>query len=117
MTHLLVAVDKFTKWIEAWPIKKSDGPTVVQFIKDIAVRYGMPNSIITDNDTNFAKGALGKYCSVSSIRLDLASVAHPQSNGQVERAKELIMSGVKPRLVEPLICSPGSWLNELMAVL
>ena len=61
MTHLLVAVDKFTKWIEARPIKKLDGPIAVRFIKDIAVRYGMPNSIITD----------------SGIRLDLASVAHP----------------------------------------
>ena len=81
MTHLLVAVDKFTKWIEARPIKKLDGPTAVRFIKDIALRYGMPNSIITDNGTNFAKGALEQYCSVSGIRLDLASVAHPQSNG------------------------------------
>ena len=96
MTHLLVAVDKFTKWIEARPIKKLDRPTAVQFIKDIAVRYGMPNSIITDNGTNFAKGALEKYCSVSGIRLDLASVAHPQSNGQVDRANGLILSGVKP---------------------
>ena len=117
MTHLLVAVDKFTKWIEARPIKKLDGPTAVRFIKDIAVRYGMPNSIITDNGTNFAKGALEQYCSVSGIRLDLASVAHPQSNGQVERANGLILSGVKPRLVEPLIRSPGSWLDELPAVL
>ena len=81
MTHLLVAVDKFTKWIEASPIKKADGPTAVRFIKDIAVRYGMPNSIITDNGTNFAKGALAQYCSVSGIRLDLASILHPQSNG------------------------------------
>ena len=27
MTHLLVTVDKFTKWIEARPIKKLNGPT------------------------------------------------------------------------------------------
>ena len=117
MTYLLVAVDKFTKWIEARPIKKLDGPTAVWFIKDIAVLYGMPNSIITDNGTNFAKGALEQYCSVSGIRLDLASVAHPQSNGQVERANGLILSGIKPRLVEPLIRSPGSWLDELPVVI
>ncbi|XP_073363549.1 uncharacterized protein [Aegilops tauschii subsp. strangulata] len=102
---------------QARPIKKLDGPTTVRFIKDIAVRYGMPNSIITDNGTNFAKGALVQYCSVSGIRLDQASVAHPQSNGQVERANGLILSGIKPRLVEPLIRSPGSWLDELPAVL
>ncbi|XP_020182662.1 uncharacterized protein [Aegilops tauschii subsp. strangulata] len=87
----------------------------VRFIKDIAVRCGMPNNIITDNGTNFAKGALKQYCSVSGIHLDLASVAHPQSNGQVERANGLILSGVKPRLVEPLFHSPGSWLDELPA--
>jgi hypothetical protein len=29
MTHLLVDVYKFTKWIEAKPIKKLDDPTAV----------------------------------------------------------------------------------------
>ncbi|XP_073367958.1 uncharacterized protein [Aegilops tauschii subsp. strangulata] len=66
----------------ARPIRKLDGRTAVRFVKDIAVRYGMPNSIIMDNGTNFAKGALAQYCSVSGIHLDLASVAHPRSNGQ-----------------------------------
>ncbi|XP_073355360.1 uncharacterized protein [Aegilops tauschii subsp. strangulata] len=70
--------------------------------QDIAVRYGVSNNIITDNGTNFAKGALTQYCSVSGICLDLASVAHPQSNDQVEQANGLILSGIKPRLVEPL---------------
>ena len=60
MTHLLVAVDKFTKRIEAKPIRKLDGNTVVTFFRDIIYRYGYPHSIITDNDTNFAKGALDR---------------------------------------------------------
>ena len=68
----------------------------------------MPHNIIRDEGTNFAKGALEQYYSVSSIRLVLASMAHPQSNGQVERANRLVLSGVKPRLIEPLIRSPGS---------
>ncbi|XP_073353629.1 uncharacterized protein [Aegilops tauschii subsp. strangulata] len=117
MTHLLVAVDKFTKWVKAWPIKKLGGQMVVRFVKDIAVRYGVLHNIITDNDTNFAKGALAQYCLVSGIRLDMASVAHSQSNGKVEQASRLILSGIKPRLVEPLIRSPISWLDELPAVL
>ena len=33
MTHLLVAVDKFTKWIEAKPIKKLNEPTIVTFMQ------------------------------------------------------------------------------------
>ncbi|XP_020146761.1 uncharacterized protein [Aegilops tauschii subsp. strangulata] len=105
MTHLLVAVDKFTKWIEARPIKKLEGPTAVRFITDIAVRYGMPNSIITDNGTNFAKVALAQYCSVSGIRLDLASVAHPQSNGQASPSPDRAAPGSAE---VPISSSPAS---------
>ena len=47
----------------------------------------------------------------------MASVAHPQSNGQAERANGLILSGIKPRLVEPLQRAPGAWIDELPAVL
>ena len=62
LTHLLVTVDKFTKWIEAKPIKKLNGSTAVTFIADITTRYGIPHSIITDNGMNFAKGALARFC-------------------------------------------------------
>ena len=77
LTHLLVAVDKFTKWIEAKPIKKFNGPTAVTFISDITIWYGIPQSIITDNGTNFAKDVLARFCATQGIRLDLTSVAHP----------------------------------------
>ncbi|KAK1605378.1 hypothetical protein QYE76_029051 [Lolium multiflorum] len=102
MTHLLVMVDKFTKWIEVKPIKKLDGSTAVTFLKEIIVRYGYPHSIITDNGTNFAQGIFSRFCEEKGIRMDLSSVAHPESNGQVEKANGLILAGIRPRLVEPL---------------
>ena len=82
LTHLLVAVDKFTKWIEAKPIKILDGRTAVSFFRDIIYRYSYPNSIITDNGTNFAKGAFARFCGINGIRLDLASVATPRLTGR-----------------------------------
>ena len=48
-THVLVAVDKFTKWIEAKPIKNLEASTAVSFIRELTFRYGVPHSIITDN--------------------------------------------------------------------
>ena len=116
-THLLVAVDKFTKWIEAKPIKKCDGATATKFVKSIVVRFGLPHSIITDNGSNFAQGELAEYCEDMGIRLDLEAVAHPQSNGQVERTNGLILSGLKPRLEVPLHRSAGAWAQELPFVL
>src|SRR4051794_3192528 len=101
MTHILVMVDKFTKWVEVKPIRKLDGRTSIKFLKDIINRYGYPHSIITDNGTNFAKGAFAPFCMEKRIRLDVASVAHPQVNGQVERMNGLILEGIKPRLIVP----------------
>jgi hypothetical protein len=117
LTHLLVAVDKFTKWIEAEPIKNLDGSSTIKFFNKIITIYGVPHSIITDNGTNFAKGVFAEYCGQKGIRLDLASVVHPQSNGQVEKADGLILAGIKPRLVEPLERSAGCWVEELPSVL
>jgi hypothetical protein len=59
--HLLVAVDKFTKWVEAKPIRKLDGKTALKFVKDIVVRFGIPHSIITDNGTNLSQGEVEEY--------------------------------------------------------
>ena len=52
-THLLVAVDKFTKWIEAVPFTNSNATTAVNFIKSIIFHFDIPHNIITNNGTNF----------------------------------------------------------------
>jgi hypothetical protein len=52
-THLLVAVGKFTKCIEAKPITKLILLEATTFFRDIVYWFGVPNSIITDNGTQF----------------------------------------------------------------
>jgi hypothetical protein len=52
-THVLVAIDKFTKWIEYKPIAKLTPDRVVDFISDILHRFGFPNTITTDLGSNF----------------------------------------------------------------
>src|SRR3954471_22245456 len=58
-----------------------------------------------------------RFCQREHIRHDLASVAHPQSNGQAERANQELLRGIKPRLSVPLQRTPGSWEEELPSVL
>jgi hypothetical protein len=51
-THLLIAVDKFSKWIKARPIVNVHSEEAVSFFTDIIYRFGIPNTIITDNGTS-----------------------------------------------------------------
>ena len=62
-------------------------------------------------------GELAEFCEDKGIRLDIALVAHPQANGQVERANGLILQGLCPRLEAPLHRAAGAWAEELPSVM
>ena len=114
---MLVAVDKFTKWIEAVPVTSADAASVVSFIKGIVFRFGVPNSIVTDNGSNFTSREFKEYCEEVGIKLHFALVAHPQTNGQVEKANGIICNGIKKRLLTPLEKARHTWTDELPSVL
>ena len=116
-THLLVAVDKFTKWIEAKPIKNLDSGSAISFVRGLTFRFGVPHSIITDNGSNFDSDEFRDFGASQGTRVDYASVAHPQSNGQTERATGLILQGLKPRLMLDLKHAAGALVDELPSVL
>ena len=99
-THLLVAVDKFTKWIEAKPITNIHSEEVVKFFLDIIYRFSVPNCIITDHGTNFTRKKFLNICDGYGIRIDWASVGHPHTNGQVEQANGMVLQGLKPRIFD-----------------
>jgi transposase InsO family protein len=64
---------------------------------------GVPNSIITDNGTQFTGKKFLDFCEDHHIRVDWAAVAHPMTNGQVERANDLNKFGKR-------------WMKELPSV-
>jgi ribonuclease HI/transposase InsO family protein len=115
-THLLVAIDKFSKWVEVRPITNLRAEQAVTFFTDIVYRFGVPNSIITDNGSQFAGRKFLEFCDKFHIRVDWASVAHPQTNNQVERANGMILQCLKPRIFDQLNKSGRKWLQELPAV-
>jgi transposase InsO family protein len=80
-THLLVTVNKFSKWIEARPITKIKSEQAVLFFHGIIHQFGVLNSIITDNGTQFTGKKFLRFCNEYHIRIDRAAVAHPHMNG------------------------------------
>jgi transposase InsO family protein len=116
-THLLIAVNKFSKWIEARPISKIKSEQVVLFFTDIIHRFEVPNSIITDNGTQFTCRKFLEFCDNHYVRLDWLAVAHPKTNGQVERANGMILQGLKPGIFNRLNKFSKRWLAELPSVI
>ena len=86
-------------------------------MKKVIFHFGLPHNIITDNGTNLSQGAMEEFCQCEHIRLDVSSVAHPQSNGQAERENQEILKCLKPRLMVPLQRTLGFWVEELPSVL
>jgi hypothetical protein len=115
-THLLVAINKFSKWVEVRPITNLRAEQAVTFFTDIVYRFGVPNSIITDNGSQFTARKFLEFCDKFHIRIEWAGVAHPQTNGQVERANGMILQGLKPRIFDKLNKSGRKWLQELPVV-
>ncbi|KAL8088405.1 hypothetical protein AgCh_038254 [Apium graveolens] len=96
---LIVAIDYFTKWIEAKPLAKIITKQVAQFLwENIMCRYGITRILVTDNGTQFNNEEFKKYCEENEIELRFTSVAHPQANGQVEVANRIILDGLKKRI-------------------
>ena len=76
-THLLVTADKFTKWIEARPTPTIKSKQAMLFFLDIIHRFGVLNSIIIDNGTQFTGKKFLRFCDENHIWVDWATVAHP----------------------------------------
>jgi hypothetical protein len=113
-TKILVAVDYFTKWVEAKPVMHVDEATTMKFIQDhVWCRFGLPRAMICDNGTNFVGGAMKRMLSEKGVQQWPASVSHPEGNGQAEAANKLIVYGLK----HTLKAKKGKWADELNKVL
>jgi len=97
---ILVAIDYFTKWVEAAFYANVTKQVVVRFIKNnIISRYGVPSKIITDNGTNLNNNMMKELCSEFKIEHHNSSPYRPQMNGAVEAANKNIKKIVQKMVV------------------
>ncbi|XP_022851454.1 uncharacterized protein LOC111373186 [Olea europaea var. sylvestris] len=111
---LLVAVDYFTKWVEAEPLATITTAKIQGFVwKNIICRFGILRVIITDNGKQFDNHSFRAFCTSYHIDHRLTSVAHSQANGQAEVTNRTILWDLKTRLEK----EKGLWAEELPNVL
>ncbi|XP_020421250.1 uncharacterized protein LOC109949591 [Prunus persica] len=105
--YAVVAIDYFTKWAEAEALATITAARIESFVwQNIVCRFGIPNSIVTNNGRQFDNAKFKQFCSNLKICLCFASPAHPQSNGQVEAVNKIIKKTLKTKLDKAKGCWP-----------
>ncbi|XP_016164514.1 uncharacterized protein LOC107607039 [Arachis ipaensis] len=96
---LVVAIDYFSKWIEAQPLAKITSQQMLSFVwKYIICRFGIPRHIITDNGRQFADKKFTSFLQNLKIKHHFSSVEHPQTNGLAEAANKVILHALRKKL-------------------
>ncbi|XP_058747191.1 uncharacterized protein LOC131620203 [Vicia villosa] len=94
--YILVGIDYFTKWVEAVALTNVDQETVIDFIQNhIMCRFGVPETITTDQGTIFTGRKVQDFTKEVRIKLLTSTPYYAQANAQVEAANKVIISLIK----------------------
>ena len=111
---LLVGTDYFTKWVETEPLANIRDVDAKRFVwKNIVTRFGIPHTLISNNEFRFDSKASRRYYCELSITNRNSTPTYPQGNGQAEVVNKVIVNGLKKRLDD----AKGKWVDKLPHVL
>lgn len=89
--YIIVFVDAFSKFTIAEPLPDQKALTVAEIFTDrFIARFGLPETLVTDQGTNYTSDAFRNLLRQFSITHRTSTPYHHQSNGQVERANRTL---------------------------
>ena len=90
-TNYLLMIDYFSRWIEIAKLKQTTSQCVIDHIRSIFARHGIPETLISDNGPQYSAERYGFE--------HITSTPHfPQSNVEAERAVQTVKNLLKPYL-------------------
>lgn len=106
---ILVAIDYFTKWVEAASYTNVTRQVIARFIKkEIICRYGVPNKVITDNGLNLNNKVMDELCKSFKIEHHNSSPYRPKMNDAVEAANKNIK-----KIIQKMVKTYKDWHEML----
>ena len=107
--YILVAVDYVSKWAEAKALPTNDAKVVIEFLKKLFSRFGVPKALISDRGSHFANHQLAKVLKRYGVTHRFSTSYHPQTSGQVENTNR----SLKRILVKTVHDNPKIWAKRL----
>ncbi|KHN83739.1 Uncharacterized protein K02A2.6, partial [Toxocara canis] len=81
----LVTVDAYSKYPEIFRMASTTLLATTRTLRRLSAHYGLPETLVTDNRTQFSSYDLQQFCTSNRICHIFSPFYHPQSNGQEER--------------------------------
>jgi transposase InsO family protein len=89
--YIVLAIDHFTKYIEARALEDADAQSIAIFIHDdIICRHGVPKILTSDRGTEFVNELIQVLTKTYRIHHITTTAYHPEGNGQTERANRTV---------------------------
>ena len=85
----LIVSDCFSRYIEMAHLKNANSFCVIQSMKNIFARHGIPEKVVTDNGRQFVSSEFQNFADKWNFVHTTSSPYFPQSNGQAERAVQI----------------------------
>ena len=115
--HILVIVDYFSKWVEAFALKtKSSREIMDNLVGKVISRFGIPEEILTDRALEFNQGIAKEIYRELGIKKLSTTAYHPQTDGLVERYNATIKA-ILAKLVDKHKKDWNKWIPTAMFVL
>ena len=101
-SNYLLVVDYFSRFIEVSKLSSTSSEAVIEHLKSIFSRHGIPETVMSDNGPQYSAAIFGAFAIQYGFTHTTSSPRYPQANGAAERAvrtvKELLVKNKDPYL-------------------
>ena len=81
----LVVVDTLSKWPEVIPVSSTTTSKTIEVLRDLFVRFGIPELIVSDNSPQLASEGFQAFIKSNGIPHITSAPYHPATNGLAEK--------------------------------
>ncbi|KAL5500080.1 hypothetical protein EMCRGX_G011580 [Ephydatia muelleri] len=89
-SQYLLIIDYFSRYVELSKLSATTSQDVINHMKSIFARHGIPNEVVSDNGPQFSSNVFHSFAGEYGFVHTTSSPRYPQGNGEAERAVRTI---------------------------
>lgn len=98
--YFLIITDSHSKWPEVFKTKQITTSFTISKLREIFARFGLPETIVSDNGTQFTSSLFQKFVKLNKIKHITSAPGHPATNGAAENSVKSFKNGLKSALTD-----------------